>query len=171
MKHIIFIFMSFFLTQGYAAEGGRLLSGSQWFIKCSTKANSNTSTCMIERNIYLGPEFKIRLATINIEVSQNKNNVIARFLVPLGVLIPFGLTLDIPKYKTLKLPFIFCDPNGCYSQASLDAEAFKAFLASKNIAIRYNQLQNNNESVNLNLALGDFAGKYAEAHAKLSSAK
>jgi invasion protein IalB len=81
-----------------------------------------------------------------------ESRLLAVAAVPLGVLLPFGLTWQIDGGKPIRVPFMLCDPQSCATQLVIN-EAYIASLKKGGVLkLTAKNRQNQDLVVEINLA-------------------
>ncbi len=84
----------------------------------SDKAD-NKKQCAIEQNLALKQGGQIIMRVI-IALAPEQNQPFALFTLPLGVLLPPGVSLKIDEGELLPFPYEICQPDGCKAVLRLD---------------------------------------------------
>lgn len=87
-----------------------------------------------------------------------ESRLLAVAAVPLGVLLPFGLTWQIDGGKPIRVPFMICDPQSCATQLVIN-EAYVASL-KKGGKLRLTAKNRQNKDLVIEINLGGFTSVY-----------
>jgi hypothetical protein len=91
------------------------------------------------------------------QISGNEKRM-ARFLLPVGLLLRPGFRLILDKGEPIEGRFAVCFPNGCFAEAELNDTAMAALkkVATAAVVVR-NQ---GNQEVTFNIPMKDFAAAF-----------
>lgn len=89
---------------------------------------------------------------------SQESRLLAVAAVPLGVLLPFGLTWQIDGSKPVRVPFMTCDPQSCAAQLVVN-EAYIQSL-KRGATLRLTAKNRRNEDVNIDITLAGFTAVY-----------
>ena len=87
-----------------------------------------------------------------------ESRLLAVAAVPLGVLLPFGLTWQIDGGKPVRVPFMLCDPQSCATQLVIN-EAYVNSL-KKGGALKLTAKNRQNKDLVININLSGFTASY-----------
>jgi invasion protein IalB len=87
-----------------------------------------------------------------------ESRLLAVAAVPLGVLLPFGVTWQIDGGKAIRVPYMLCDPQSCATQLVVN-EAYVNSL-KKGSKLTLTAKNRKNEDLVININLGGFTGVY-----------
>jgi hypothetical protein len=87
-----------------------------------------------------------------------ESRLLAVAAVPLGVLLPFGLTWQIDSGKPIRVPFMLCDPQSCATQLVIN-EAYVNSL-KKGGKLRLTAKNRQNQDLVVEIDLGGFTAVY-----------
>jgi invasion protein IalB len=128
-----------------------------WTKICGKDQNSGKEVCYTTRDFGQAADQPPTLA-IAVYQMTNEERRIARFLLPVGLLLRPGFRLVIDKGEPIDGKFAICFPNGCFAEADLNnktiADLKKAQIAS--VIVR-NQA---NVEVTFNLPMKDFGAAF-----------
>ena len=82
--------------------------------------------------------------------------------VPLGLLLPNGVHVQIDESKPVQLPLQTCDAKGCYAEVAVVPEMLNAMKAGKRLGISFQSLSK--ENITVPFVLGNFAEAYQKIH-------
>ncbi|HYD48215.1 MAG TPA: invasion associated locus B family protein [Terriglobales bacterium] len=68
---------------------------------------------------------------------EKKDEPVLTLLVPLGVLLPPGLLVDVEGYDQLKVPLQRCDGNGCLGLLEMKQQLVEAFRKGKEASVTF----------------------------------
>src|SRR6202008_2933568 len=72
--------------------------------------------------------------------------------VPLGVLLPFGLTWQIDSGKPIRVPFMLCDPQSCATQLVINEAYVNSLKKGGVLKLTAKNRQNQDLVIEINLA-------------------
>jgi len=78
--------------------------------------------------------------------------------VPLGVLLPFGLTWQIDGQKPIRVPYMLCDPQSCASQLVINEQYVNALKKGQTLSLIAKNRAN--KDLVIQISLGGFAQVY-----------
>lgn len=87
-----------------------------------------------------------------------ESRLLAVAAVPLGVLLPFGLTWQIDTGKPIRVPFMLCDPQSCATQLVIN-EAYVNSL-KKGGVLHLTAKNRQNQDLVIDINLGGFTAVY-----------
>ncbi|HTJ56847.1 MAG TPA: invasion associated locus B family protein [Devosiaceae bacterium] len=87
-----------------------------------------------------------------------ESRLLAVAAVPLGVLLPFGLTWQIDGQKPIRVPYMLCDPQSCASQLVINEQYVAALKKGQTLSLIAKNRANKDLVVNINL--GGFGQVY-----------
>lgn len=87
-----------------------------------------------------------------------ESRLLAVAAVPLGVLLPFGLSWQIDGQKPVRVPYMLCDPQSCASQLVINEQYVAALKKGATLSLIAKNRANKDLVVNINL--GGFAKVY-----------
>jgi invasion protein IalB len=87
-----------------------------------------------------------------------ESRLLAVAAVPLGVLLPFGLTWQIDGGKPIRVPFMLCDPQSCATQLVIN-EAYVNSL-KKGSTLRLTAKNRQNKDLVIDISLAGFTAAY-----------
>ena len=81
-----------------------------------------------------------------------ESRLLAVAAVPLGVLLPFGLTWQIDGQKPSRVPFMLCDPQSCASQLVINEQYVAALKKGAKLSLIAKNRANKDLVVDISLA-------------------
>jgi invasion protein IalB len=81
-----------------------------------------------------------------------ESRLLAVAAVPLGVLLPFGLTWQIDGSKPIRVPYMLCDPTSCATQLVINEEYVNSLKKGSVLKLTAKNRQNEDLTVEINLA-------------------
>jgi invasion protein IalB len=81
-----------------------------------------------------------------------ESRLLAVAAVPLGVLLPFGLTWQIDGGKPIRVPFMLCDPQSCATQLVINEAYVSSLKRGGTLRLTAKNRQNEDLVIDINLA-------------------
>ena len=81
-----------------------------------------------------------------------ESRLLAVAAVPLGVLLPFGLTWQIDGGKPIRVPFMLCDPQSCATQLVINEAYVQSLKRGGSLRLTAKNRQNEDLVIEINLA-------------------
>jgi len=81
-----------------------------------------------------------------------ESRLLAVAAVPLGVLLPFGLTWQIDGGKPIRVPFMLCDPQSCATQLVINEAYVNSLKKGSTLKLTAKNRQNKDLVIDINLA-------------------
>jgi invasion protein IalB len=130
---------------------------SPWTKICGTDQGNNRQVCYTTRDFGQAPDQPPTLA-VAIYQMQGDENRVARFLLPVALMIRPGFRLYIDKGEPIKGEFAICFPNGCFAETRLDGAMMTTLKKAQTLTV---QVKNQgNVEVNFTLPMKDFAAAF-----------
>jgi invasion protein IalB len=130
---------------------------SPWTKICGKDQGNNKEVCYTTRDFGQAADQPPTLA-VAIYQMQGEEKRIARFLLPVALMIKPGFRLIIDKGEPIDGKFAICFPNGCFAEAELNGPTLSSLKKAQvaNIIVRN---QANNE-VTFTLPMKDFGAAF-----------
>lgn len=81
-----------------------------------------------------------------------ESRLLAVAAVPVGVLLPFGLTWQIDNAKPVRVPYMLCDPQSCSAQLVINEQYVNSLKAGNKLILTAKNRQNEDLNIEINLA-------------------
>jgi invasion protein IalB len=81
-----------------------------------------------------------------------ESRLLAVAAVPLGVLLPFGLTWQIDSGKPIRVPFMLCDPQSCATQLVINEAYVNSLKKGSKLKLTAKNRQNQDLTIEIDLA-------------------
>jgi len=81
-----------------------------------------------------------------------ESRLLAVAAVPLGVLLPFGLTWQIDGAQPIRVPYMLCDPVSCATQLVVNEAYINSLKAGNSLRLTAKNRQNQDLTIEINLA-------------------
>jgi invasion protein IalB len=95
---------------------------SPWTKICGKDQGANKEVCYTTRDFGQAPDQPPTLAVAVYQMSGDDKRI-ARFLLPVALMLKPGFRLIIDKDEPIDGYFAICFPNGCFAEAALDGKA------------------------------------------------
>lgn len=89
---------------------------------------------------------------------SQESRLLAVASVPIGVLLPFGLTWQIDSGKPVRVPFMLCDPQACSAQLVVNESYIQSLKRGASLKLIAKNRQN--EDITINITLAGFTAVY-----------
>lgn len=120
-----------------------------WLKVCEPLENGDDACIMrqliVSNNQFLG-SFLIR------DDPGQESRLLAVAAVPLGVLLPFGVTWQIDGAQPVRVPFMLCDPQSCSTQLVINEAYVNSLKRGAILRLTAKNRQNQDLVVEINLA-------------------
>lgn len=120
-----------------------------WLKVCETLDSGDKACIMrqvIVRNNQFYGSFLLR------DDPGQESRLLAIAAVPLGVLLPFGLTWQIDGAQPIRVPFMLCDPQSCSTQLVINEAYVNSLKKGAVLKLTAKNRQNQDFVVEINLA-------------------
>lgn len=87
-----------------------------------------------------------------------ESRLLAVAAVPLGVLLPFGLTWQIDGSKPVRVPYMICDPTSCATQLVINEQYVNSLKRGNTLKLTAKNRQN--EDLTIEITLSGFTAAY-----------
>ncbi|MCS6761794.1 MAG: invasion associated locus B family protein [Candidatus Devosia symbiotica] len=81
-----------------------------------------------------------------------ESRLLAVAAVPLGVLLPFGLTWQIDGSKPVRVPYMLCDPTSCATQLVINEQYVNSLKKGSTLKLIAKNRQNQDLTIEIDLA-------------------
>lgn len=81
-----------------------------------------------------------------------ESRLLAVAAVPLGVLLPFGLTWQIDGAKPIRVPYMLCDPTSCATQLVINEQYVNSLKRGNVLKLTAKNRQNEDLTIEINLS-------------------
>lgn len=130
---------------------------SPWTKICGKDQASNKEVCYTTRDFGQAPDQPPTLAVAIYQMS-GEDKRIARFLLPVALMLKPGFRLIIDKGEPIDGKFAICFPNGCFAEAELNGQTLATMKKAQTVSVVVRN-QGNNE-VTFNLPMKDFGAAF-----------
>lgn len=87
-----------------------------------------------------------------------ESRLLAVAAVPLGVLLPFGLTWQIDGSEPVRVPYMLCDPTSCATQLVVNEQYINSLKKGSTLKLTAKNRQN--EDLTIEISLAGFTATY-----------
>ena len=87
-----------------------------------------------------------------------ESRLLAVAAVPLGVLLPFGLTWQIDGAKPIRVPYMLCDPTSCATQLVINEQYVNSLKKGNTLKLTAKNRQN--QDLTIEITLSGFTAAY-----------
>ncbi len=102
-----------------SAQGVVRSQQGDWQISCDTPPGASFEQCALIQNVTAENQPNVGLSVIVLKTADQQARLL-RVLVPLGVLLPNGLGLNVDGQDMGRVAFVRCLPNGCVAEVIMD---------------------------------------------------
>jgi invasion protein IalB len=127
-----------------------------WLKICDPIANGQRACIM--RQVIVTPNKQFVGSFLLRDDPGQESRLLAVAAVPLGVLLPFGMTWQIDGGKPIRVPYMLCDPQSCATQLVIN-EAYVNSL-KKGSKLTLTAKNRKNEDLVVTINLGGFTSVY-----------
>jgi invasion protein IalB len=136
-------------AEGTAAPAANADPTKNWLKVCDPIADGKKACIMrqvvVANGVFLG-SFLLR------DDPGQESRLLAVAAVPLGVLLPFGLTWQIDGGKPNRVPFMLCDPTSCATQLVINEAYVNSLKKGGSLKLTAKNRQNKDLVIEINLA-------------------
>jgi invasion protein IalB len=123
---------------------------SQNWLKVCDPLEDGKQACIMRQVILANGQF-IGSFLLRDDPGQ-ESRLLAVAAVPLGVLLPFGLTWQIDGGKPVRVPFMLCDPQSCATQLVINEAYVNSLKKGSKLILTAKNRQNKDLKVEITLA-------------------
>ncbi len=140
-----------------AAAGDAAAAPQQNWLKICDPEKDGQRACIL-RQVVVTPNNQFLGSFLLRDDPGQESRLLAVAAVPLGVLLPFGVTWQIDGGKPVRVPYMLCDPQSCATQLVVN-EAYVASL-KKGTKLTLTAKNRKNEDLVITINLQGFTGVY-----------
>lgn len=130
--------------------------GQNWLKVCDPLKDGKGKACIMRQVVVANGQF-LGSFLLRDDPGQ-ESRLLAVAAVPLGVLLPFGLTWQIDGGKPIRVPFMLCDPTSCATQLVIN-EAYVNSL-KKGGVLKLTAKNRQNKDLVIDITLAGFTSVY-----------
>ena len=144
-------------TATAAAQPAAAPTAAQNWLKICDPTQNGQRACIM-RQVVVTPDQHFLGSFLLRDDPSQESRLLAVAAVPLGVLLPFGVTWQIDGGKPIRVPYMLCDPQSCATQLVVN----EAYLASlkKGTKLTLTAKNRKNEDLTITINLGGFKTVY-----------
>ena len=132
-------------------------SQAGWTKICGKDQANQKEVCYTTRDFGQGPDTPPTLAVAIYQMSGDDRRI-ARFLLPVALMLQPGFRLIIDKGEPIPGHFAICFPNGCFAEADLNGASIAALKKAQTVSVQVrNQV---NSEVTFNVPMKDFGAAF-----------
>ena len=132
-----------------AAPAAAAAPGQNWLKVCDPLDNGQKA-CIMRQVVVTNGQF-LGSFLLRDDPGQ-ESRLLAVAAVPLGVLLPFGLTWQIDGGKPIRVPFMLCDPQSCATQLVINEAYVNSLKQGGVLKLTAKNRQNKDLVIDINLS-------------------
>jgi len=132
-----------------APAAGAATPAQNWLKVCDPLADGQKA-CIMRQVVLANGQF-LGSFLLRDDPGQ-ESRLLAVAAVPLGVLLPFGLTWQIDGAKPIRVPYMLCDPTSCATQLVINEAYVNSLKAGGTLKLTAKNRQNEDLVITINLA-------------------
>lgn len=136
-------------AQGAAAPAQPANPAQNWLKVCNP-LDGGKQACIMRQIVTVQGQF-LGSFLLRDDPGQ-ESRLLAVGAVPLGVLLPFGLTWQIDGGKPIRVPFMLCDPMSCSTQLVINEAYVNSLKKGGTLKLTAKNRQNQDLVIEINLA-------------------
>lgn len=125
------------------------LASQNWLKICEGEGENRA--CVMRQVVVAGGEIFQGSFLLRDDPSQ-ESRLLAVAAVPVGVLLPFGLTWQIDNANPQRVPYMLCDPVSCSTQLVINEQYVNSLKRGSTLKLTAKDRNNQDVSVSINLA-------------------
>ena len=131
------------------AAGGPTLPSQNWLKVCDPLPDGQQA-CILRQVVLANGQF-LGSFLLRDDPGQ-ESRLLAVAAVPLGVLLPFGLTWQIDGGQEIKVPYMLCDPQSCATQLVINEQFINSMKRGNKLTLTAKNRQNQDLKIEIDLA-------------------
>lgn len=136
-------------------EAAAATPGSNWLKVCDPLPDGQQA-CIMRQVVLANGQF-LGSFLLRDDPGQ-ESRLLAVAAVPLGVLLPFGLTWQIDGAKPIRVPYMLCDPTSCATQLVINEQYVNSLKKGNTLKLTAKNRQN--EDLTIEITLAGFTSTY-----------
>ena len=137
-------------TDGAAATPATAAAGGTNWLKVCDPLPDGQKACIMRQVILANGQF-LGSFLLRDDPGQ-ESRLLAVAAVPLGVLLPFGLTWQIDGAKPIRVPYMLCDPTSCATQLVINEQYVNSLKKGSKLTLTAKNRQNQDLTIEVTLA-------------------
>ena len=131
------------------AAAGAATPAQNWLKVCDPLADGQKA-CIMRQVVLANGQF-LGSFLLRDDPGQ-ESRLLAVAAVPLGVLLPFGLTWQIDGAKPIRVPYMLCDPTSCATQLVINEQYVNSLKKGGVLKLTAKNRQNQDLTIEITLA-------------------
>lgn len=132
-----------------AAASGASAQSQNWLKVCDPLPDGQKA-CIMRQVVLANGQF-LGSFLLRDDPGQ-ESRLLAVAAVPLGVLLPFGLTWQIDGAKPIRVPYMLCDPTSCATQLVINEQYVNSLKKGNKLKLTAKNRQNQDLTIEIDLA-------------------
>ncbi len=132
-----------------APTGANSLPSQNWLKVCDPLP-SGEQACILRQVVLANGQF-LGSFLLRDDPGQ-ESRLLAVAAVPLGVLLPFGLTWQIDGGQEIKVPYMLCDPQSCATQLVINEQFINSMKRGNKLTLTAKNRQNQDLKIEIDLS-------------------
>nr|WP_314259644.1 invasion associated locus B family protein [uncultured Devosia sp.] len=137
-------------ADGAAAPAVATTGGQQNWLKVCDPLPDGQEACIMRQVVLANGQF-LGSFLLRDDPGQ-ESRLLAVAAVPLGVLLPFGLTWQIDGAKPVRVPYMLCDPTSCATQLVINEQYVNSLKRGSTLKLTAKNRQNQDLTIEITLA-------------------
>lgn len=137
-------------TEGVAAAPAAPRNPNENWLKVCDPLEGGKKACIMRQVVVANNQF-LGSFLLRDDPGQ-ESRLLAVAAVPLGVLLPFGLTWQIDGGKPIRVPFMLCDPQSCATQLVINEAYVNSLKKGGKLKLTAKNRQNQDLVIEIDLA-------------------
>ena len=161
MRLFATLFACVFVFNGHFAfaQGAVKSVHGDWEYRCDTPAGVEGEQCVVMQFVTAADRDNVGLTVIVLKTADRQAQLL-RVLAPLGVLLPWGLGLDIDQEDMGRVKFVRCLPQGCVAEILMDPPLINKLKSGK--IATFVIFQTPEEGIGIPISLNGFSDAYTQ---------
>jgi invasion protein IalB len=134
-----------------ASEPAATPSPAQNWLKICDPLENGKRACLM-RQVVVTPNRQFLGSFVLRDDPGQESRLLAIAAVPLGVLLPFGVTWQIDGGKPIRVPFMLCDPQSCATQLVINEAYVNSLKKGSKLTLTAKNRKNEDLVIDINLA-------------------
>ena len=142
-------------TDAAAAPADAVAASQNWLKVCDPLPDGQQA-CIMRQVVLANGQF-LGSFLLRDDPGQ-ESRLLAVAAVPLGVLLPFGLTWQIDGAKPIRVPYMLCDPTSCATQLVINEQYVNSLKKGNTLKLTAKNRQN--QDLTIEITLSGFTAAY-----------
>lgn len=136
-------------AEGEVAAAADGLASQNWLKVCDPLPDGQKA-CIMRQVVLANGQF-LGSFLLRDDPGQ-ESRLLAVAAVPLGVLLPFGLTWQIDNAKPIRVPYMLCDTQSCSTQLVINEQYVNSLKRGAKLTLTAKNRQNQDLAIEINLS-------------------